>query len=118
MDTLEMMLKTLHLSGFKQQLERIEQQALDSSWGYREFLSALCEQELAKRFQTRVSSWRRESGLMVAKHLSNLSLEHYDTQLVQSLRQLQSQTDWVDQANNLLLFGPSVANICALLFFI
>lgn len=50
MDTLEMMLKSLHLSGFKQQLDRIEQQAIDSSWGYRDFLSALCEQELAKRF--------------------------------------------------------------------
>lgn len=107
MDTLEMMLKSLHLSGVKQQLERIEQQAIDCSWSYRDFLGALCEQELAKRFQTRVSSWRRESGLMVAKDLSNLSLAHYDTQLVQTLRQLQGQTDWVDQANNILLFGPS-----------
>lgn len=107
MDTLEIMLKTLHLSGFKQQLATLENQAVESSWSYREFLSALCEHELAKRFQTRVSNWRRESGLMVAKNLTNLTLDHYDTHITQTLRQLQSQTDWVDQANNVLLFGPS-----------
>lgn len=107
MNSLTIMLKTLHLSGFKQQLESIENQAIQSSWSYRQFLSALCEHELAKRFQTRVSNWRRESGLNVAKNLTNLNLEDYDTHTTQTLRQLQQQTDWVDNANNLLLFGPS-----------
>jgi DNA replication protein DnaC len=107
METLDMMLKTLHLSGFKQQLVSLENQAIESSWSYREFLSALCEHELAKRFQTRVSSWRRESGLMVAKNLTNLNLEQYETSITQTLRQLQGQVDWVEQANNVLLFGPS-----------
>ena len=104
---LENMLKTLNLSGFKQQLEMMESQGIAESWSYQTFLSKLCEHELAKRFQLRVSSWRRESGLNVAKSFVKLELGDYPTQISQSIRQLQQQHDWVDSAHNVLLFGPS-----------
>lgn len=53
------MLTELHLSGFKQHLTHLEQQAIEQHWSYGDFLAKLCEQELAKRYQTRITSWRK-----------------------------------------------------------
>ncbi|WP_051321621.1 ATP-binding protein [Chrysiogenes arsenatis] len=107
MQLIDGMLKELRLSGFKQHLSSLQDQALENSWSYSEFLSHLCEREIANRFQTRVSNWRRESSLNNAKNLTNLSLENYPREVMQTIRQLQQSTDWVDGANNILFFGPS-----------
>jgi DNA replication protein DnaC len=104
---LEAMLTTLKLSGVKHHLGQVEQQAIEHSWSYQTFLSKLCELELARRFQSRVTNWRKESQLTPAKSLSNLTLEHYPQGLTQTLRQLQQDKDWVDTSTNILIFGPS-----------
>lgn len=104
---LNAMLKDLHLSGFQQQMAILQQQAIEQSWSYDTFLAKLCEGELAKRFQTRTSNWRRESKLNPAKSLATLDLTDYPTPLSQTIRQLQSDKAWVNSANNILLFGPS-----------
>jgi len=104
---LDSMLKNLNLSGVKQHLLEVEQQAITQSWSYQTFLSKLCEIELARRFQHRVLNWRKESQLNPAKSLSNLKLEEYPHAVAQTLRQLQEDKDWVDSSTNILLFGPS-----------
>lgn len=101
------MLTELHLSGFKQHLTHLEQQAIEQHWSYGDFLAKLCEQELAKRYQTRITSWRKESGLNVAKSLSNLDLSSYSHEVSHTIQQLQSDVEWARQVHNIILFGPS-----------
>lgn len=76
------MLTELHLSGFRQQHDLLEQQAIDNHWSYRDFLARLCEAELAKRYQTRVNTWRRDGALNVAKSLNNIDLSLYSPECV------------------------------------
>jgi DNA replication protein DnaC len=101
------MLTELHLSGFKQHHDVLEQQAIEHNWSYRDFLAKLCEAELAKRYQTRVNTWRRDSALNVAKSLNNIDLSLYSSDVSQRIQQLQSDVDWAKQAMNIILFGPS-----------
>jgi DNA replication protein DnaC len=101
------MLTDLHLSGFKQHLTHLELQAIEQHWSYSDFLAKLCEHELAKRYQTRIASWRKESGLNVAKSLSNIDLSRYSHEVSQTIQQLQTDADWARQAINVMLFGPS-----------
>lgn len=101
------MLTELHLSGFKQYLSLLEQQAIENQWSYNDFLAKLCEQELAKRYQTRVSTWRRDSALNIAKSLNNIDLSLYAPDVLQRIQQLQGDVEWAKQATNIILFGPS-----------
>ncbi len=54
--SLELMLKSLNLVAFNQYLDEFNQQAIEKTWSYHDFLSKLCEVELARRFQTRVTN--------------------------------------------------------------
>ena len=101
------MLSELRLSGFKQHLDSLEARAIEKQWSYHDFLAKLCEQELAQRYQTRVSSWRKESALNVAKSLNNLDLSVYKADVSQRIQKLQGDTRWAKQASNVILFGPS-----------
>jgi len=87
---LEMMLKELRLTAFNQHLGDYQQQAIQNTWSYKDFLAKLCEQELARRFQIRTSNWIREAK---------------NTQ--QAILQLKDNHQWALQADNVLLFGPS-----------
>ncbi len=71
---LQLMLKELRLPTFSQNLETFQHQATESTWSYTEFLSKLCEQELAHRFQTRITKWTREARLPAGKSFATLSL--------------------------------------------
>ena len=46
--SLELMLKELRLTAFSQHLADYQRQASDQTWSYADFLSKLCEQELAR----------------------------------------------------------------------
>ncbi len=71
---LELMLKELRLTAFSQHLEDYQHQAIDKTWSYSDFLSKLCEQELARRFQTRTTNWTRVARLPPGKSFANLAL--------------------------------------------
>ena len=49
-----LMLKELRLPAFEHHYEDYQAQAIEQSWGYNQYLSRLCEQEVARRFQTRM----------------------------------------------------------------
>ena len=72
--SLQVMLKELRLTSFSQNLEDYQRKATENTWSYTEFLSKLCEQELAKRFQTRMTKWTREARLPAGKSFANLDL--------------------------------------------
>lgn len=99
------MLTELRLSGFKRHLDSLEAQAIEQQWSHHDFLAKLCEHELAQRYQSRVSSWRKESALNIAKSLNNLDLSIYTTEVSQRIQKLQGNTEWARQASNVILFG-------------
>ena len=103
----QLMLKELRLTTFSQNLERFQGQAVDNTWSYTEFLSKLCEQELAHRFQTRIAKWTREARMPTGKSFANLQLSDLPKSVQQSILELKENTQWTSQADNVLLIGPS-----------
>ena len=53
-EALLMMIKELRLPAFGDHYEDYQAQAVEHAWGYDQYLSRLCEQEVARRFQTRI----------------------------------------------------------------
>lgn len=105
--SLEIMLKDLRLTGISQHLEDYQQSAIEKSWSHREFLTKLCEQELARRFSRRVSSWTREAKLPSGKSFANLVLADLPAATQAKVLQIKDNHEWALQADNILLFGPS-----------
>lgn len=85
---LKVMLKELRLSTFSQNLEHYQDQANENTWSYSEFWSKLCEQELARRFQTRIFKWTREARLPVGKSFATLNLSDLPQTVQQPILQL------------------------------
>lgn len=104
---LQVMLKELRLTTFSQNLEAYQRQATEKTWSYAEFLSKLCEQELARRFQTRITKWTREARLPAGKSFANLNLSDLPKAVRQPILQLKDSHQWASQADNVLLIGPS-----------
>jgi len=104
---LNIMLKELRLATFSQNLGTFQHQATENTWSYTEFLSKLCEQELARRFQTRIAKWTRESRLPAGKSFATLNLSDLPKTVRQPILQLKDNHQWASQADNVLLIGPS-----------
>ncbi len=104
---LKVMLKELRLATFSQNLDSYQNQAIEKTWSYSEFLSKLCEQELARRFQTRTSKWTREARLPAGKSFATLNFADLPKAVQQPIHQLKDDHQWALQAGNVLLIGPS-----------
>lgn len=104
---LELMLKSLNLAAFNQYQDEFNQQAIEQTWSYNDFLSKLCEVELTRRFQTRVTNWTRDAKLPMGKTFSSLLFDELPKQIQQQVLQLKDNNQWALQADNILLFGPS-----------
>ena len=105
--SLEIMLKELRLTAFSQHLGEYQRQAIENTWSYADFLSKLCEQELARRFQTRIANWTREARLPPGKSLATLNMAELPKRVQQPVLQLKNDHQWALQADNVLLIGPS-----------
>ncbi|XP_014680240.1 PREDICTED: uncharacterized protein y4jA/y4nE/y4sE-like, partial [Priapulus caudatus] len=90
-----------------QNLDNYQKQAIEKTWSYSEFLSKLCEQELARRFQTRTSKWTREARLPAGKSFATLDFTDLPKAVQQPILQLKDDHQWALQAGNVLLIGPS-----------
>jgi len=101
------MLKELRLATFSQNLDNYQHQAIEKTWSYSEFLSKLCEQELARRFQTRTCKWTREARLPAGKSFATLDFADLPKAVQQSIHRLKDDHQWALQAGNVLLIGPS-----------
>jgi DNA replication protein DnaC len=105
--SLPILLKTLRLSTISQQWQEVEKQAKQEVWSYAQYLSYLCEQEVCLRKTRRIARYQKEATLPVGKLFSTLDRDFYNPLKLEQLTPIEQQTDWVDNAQNLLLFGPS-----------
>jgi DNA replication protein DnaC len=106
-DAIDSLLKELKLPAFVRHYKRHQEQAIEKGHGHIRYLSGLCEQEVADRYQKRVQRWTREAGLPLGKTFANLNLTELNTSVQQRIIALKDRIDWVYHAENVLLIGPS-----------
>ena len=105
--SLPIALKELKLSGFSGHWESLAHTALDEQWLPQAYLAALCEQELNERHHKRLQRYTRESQLPPGKHLGGLDYGAFKGIKRNQITALAGQSDWVNRAENLMLFGAS-----------
>ena len=106
-EALSIMLKALRLPAFGHHYEDYQAQAIEHAWGYSQYLSRLCEQEVAQRFQTRIHNWTKEARLPRGKSFATLSINELPKPIQKKVIGLRDNTQWALQADNVLLIGPS-----------
>src|SRR5947199_5774716 len=72
--TLPILLKELHLSCMASQWGRLQEQALSNHWPLAQYLTVLCENEVAHRQSLRLQRYLKESHLPATKTLSQAYL--------------------------------------------
>jgi DNA replication protein DnaC len=106
-ETIDLLLKELKLPGFQLHYQRHQEQAIEKGYGHVRYLSGLCEQEVADRYQKRVQRWIREATLPAGKSFANLNLAELSASVQQQVIALKDQPDWAHHAGNVLLIGPT-----------
>jgi DNA replication protein DnaC len=105
--TLPLMLKQLRLSSIAHHWQAFLGKAERNGWDNAQYLTALCEQELADRYGRRIARYAKESHLPVGKSLASFDFAQVPGLAREPLAALAGSSDWTRQARNLLLFGPS-----------
>lgn len=105
--SLPIMLKQLRLPAFADHYETYASTATEQSWGYSQYLSKLSEQELARRYQSRIANWTREARLPPGKSFATLDITLLPKAVQKKVIALRDDTQWALQADNVLLIGPS-----------
>jgi len=104
-DTLEKMLTRLKLTAIRDQLESLLDEAGRRQMSLRELLSFLCEAEIARKDQRRITM-----GLSIAKFSCLRTLEGFDFEAQPSVdaRQIRdlAACRWVANGDSLLFLGP------------
>lgn len=105
--TLPLLLKQLKLTTMGRHWEGMLQQAEHDGWNAAEYLSALCEQELAERHRRRIARQSTESRLPAGKSLASFDFTEVPDLSGGQIEALAATGDWTAQSRNVLLFGPS-----------
>lgn len=105
--SLPVLLKELKLSSVGKHWETLAQKAIDEQWLPQTYLAELCEQEAGERYQKRLQRYLRESQLPPAKQLSQFDFKSTSGINKNQITVLAQQRQWVNQAENILLFGAS-----------
>jgi len=105
--TLPLMLKQLRLSSIARHWQAFLGEAERNGWDSAQYLTALCEQELAERYSRRVARYGKESHLPVGKSLASFDFAQVPALSRAQIEALAASSDWTRQARNVLLFGAS-----------
>ncbi|MEI8295943.1 MAG: IS21-like element helper ATPase IstB [Alphaproteobacteria bacterium] len=105
--SLPLLLKQLHLPCMYNQWEEISLQAQQEKWDYAQYLTALANIELANRHQKKIERHLKESALPSGKTLDTFDFDASPSVHAAQITALANTLDWVQQASNLMIFGPS-----------
>jgi DNA replication protein DnaC len=105
--TLPLMLKQLRLSSIARHWQAWLATAERNGWDSAQYLSALCERELAERHSRRIARYTKDSHLPTAKSLASFDFAQVPGLPRARIEALAGSSDWTRQARNVLLFGPS-----------
>ena len=68
-EAIEVLLKALKLPAFQRYYQRHQQQAIEQGYGHIRYLSGLCDQEVADRYQNRFNAGPEKRGCRPEKVL-------------------------------------------------
>jgi DNA replication protein DnaC len=105
--TLPLLLKQLRLPSLYAHWKDYAKQAEKSNWDHATYLSKLIELEVNSRYQSRIHRYTKESHLIAGKSLATFELGAIDKKQAAQIQALSDDVGWVQQAENLILFGPS-----------
>jgi DNA replication protein DnaC len=106
-ETLTIKLRSLRLPAFVDHHENMANKATKESWGYEKYLGELSEQEMARRYASRIAKWTREARLPEGKSFETLSMTTLPEPVQKQVIALRDDNEWARRANNVLLIGPS-----------
>ena len=105
--TLPVRLKGLRLPTFTRQWKPLAELAESQGWSVTRYLAQLCELETAERQTRRIQRLTHQSQLPAGKTLSSFEFKHARALERRRIEALASDGEWVRQAHNVILFGPS-----------
>ena len=105
--TLPLMLKQLRLSSIARHWQALLGKAERNGWDSAQYLTALCEQELAERHSRRIARYSKEAHLPVGKTVASFDFAQVPDLARGQIESLAGSSDWTRQARNVLLFGAS-----------
>lgn len=105
--TLPLLLKALRLPTMASLWKSYQDKAIAEKWSLAEYLATLCELELEQREKRRLMRHLKESRLPVGKVLTHFDFETCAGINRQQVVSLAQNATWVEQAENIVLFGPS-----------
>ncbi|MEO1792874.1 MAG: IS21-like element helper ATPase IstB [Cyanobacteria bacterium J06629_19] len=100
-------LKKLRLSHMLSHWEDLQHQAMQEQWSYAQFLLALCDLEVERRWQLWLKRALKEAHFPGSKTLSNFEWSHIPQFNPAPLMHLATDISWLTRAENCLIFGPS-----------
>jgi DNA replication protein DnaC len=105
LDPLEAMLTRLQLTGIRDQLDTLLDEAARANLSGRETLALLCEREIARKDHRRIDMALKLAHFPVMKDLASFDYEAQPSIDPKQIRDL-SQGRWIANGENLLLLGP------------
>ena len=101
------LLRTLRLPTIGHSWKTLLEQAQAEQWGHARYLAVLCEQEANERESRRIARLTHESALPATKTMTSFDFSAGMVPYRSRIEALAGNADWVERADNLLLFGPS-----------
>src|SRR5690606_22884590 len=105
--TLPLLLKQLGLPCMLAHYDEQAAIAEDKHWHYTEYLTVLSSMEAASRQQKRIARHIKEAKLPLGKTLDAFDFKRAASINAAQIIALADNTSWVNNANNLVIFGPS-----------
>jgi DNA replication protein DnaC len=105
--TLSSLLKQLQLNTMRENWEEVAQQAEGAHWTYPQYLATLCDREVASKNQRRIQRAIFDSKLPIGKTLDAFIFSKLTSINPAQINAFAENTQWIKQAHNLIIFGPS-----------
>jgi len=101
------MLKQLRLSTMQSTWEETSTQAEAAHWTYPQYLTVMCDKELAVRDQNRIQRNILEAKLPLGKTLDTFDFAKLTSVNPAQIKAFAENPRWLVSAQNLIIFGPS-----------
>jgi len=106
-ETLPLLLKQIGLPSIYEHWESEALQAEQNKWSYPKYLAVLSNMEASARKQKRILRHIKESKLPPGKTIDNYDFKAATSVNAAHIAALANNTSWVNDANNVVIFGPS-----------
>lgn len=103
-ESLEIMLRSLHLSSIQEHYSSFARQAESGEWSFEQYLKALIEQEVQDRAERRTSRMLKQSCLPEGKNLATLDQKLLPVKVRRQIPVL-CDGSFIERAENILVFG-------------